>query len=435
MLESRFARNAVALAADEEYAIPALVTIYSLLHHAKRPESIQLYVLLSSDFPVERKEQIDQILMRVNAPKAIYFDMGAMYDEVSLNIAHTSSATFFRLKLPDLLPHEDRCLYLDTDLLVCDDLSELFRMDFEDCYFASVTAAFYCDPQRKLAHEKSIDVPDLINYPNAGVLVMNLGKMREDGLSAAFDLLVQKNYPMQDQDVLYKACYGKIKRLRPTFNALNGYGLNVEEYGWKDSFLPLAYTLEEWREACESPKVVHFARPEKPWFDYSLPFADIWWDTAFHAGIGEDCFFRYMRRNVEYRNLLLSWREKPWFDYSLPFADIWWDTAFHAGIGEDCFFRYMRRNVEYRNLLLSWREKEKWQLKDRMVHADEKIKQLGDQLSAKACQCRESMDAVSRLEREKEDLSCAVDHLRCELERAHKALDNLERSETFLVGK
>lgn len=388
MLESRFARNAVALAADEEYAIPALVTIYSLLHHAKRPESIQLYVLLSSDFPVERKEQIDQILMRVNAPKAIYFDMGAMYDEVSLNIAHTSSATFFRLKLPDLLPHEDRCLYLDTDLLVCDDLSELFRMDFEDCYFASVTAAFYCDPQRKLAHEKSIDVPDLINYPNAGVLVMNLGKMREDGLSAAFDLLVQKNYPMQDQDVLYKACYGKIKRLRPTFNALNGYGLNVEEYGWKDSFLPLAYTLEEWREACESPKVVHFARPEKPWFDYSLPFADIWWDTAFHAGIGEDCFFRYMRRNVEYRNLLLSWREK-----------------------------------------------EKWQLKDRMVHADEKIKQLGDQLSAKACQCRESMDAVSRLEREKEDLSCAVDHLRCELERAHKALDNLERSETFLVGK
>lgn len=388
MLESRFARNAVALAADEEYAIPALVTIYSLLHHANRPESIQLYVLLSSDFPVERKEQIDQLLMQANAPKAIYFDMGAMYDEVSLNIAHTSSATFFRLKLPDLLPHEDRCLYLDTDLLVCDDLSELFRMDFEDCYFASVTAAFYCEPQRKLAHEKSIDVPDLINYPNAGVLVMNLSKMREDGLSAAFDLLVQKNYPMQDQDVLYKACYGKIKRLRPTFNALNGYGLNVEEYGSKDSFLPLAYTLEEWREACDSPKVVHFARPEKPWFDYSLPFADIWWDTAFHAGIGEDCFFRYMRRNVEYRNLLLSWREK-----------------------------------------------EKWQLKDRMVHADEKIKQLGDQLSAKACQCRESRDAVSRLEREKEDLSCAVDHLRCELERAHKALDNLEHSETFLVGK
>lgn len=315
IVEEIKASYAVALAADEEYAIPALVTIYSLFRSAINPASLQLHMLLSSDFPVKRKMQIDAFLKKEGAPSAIYYDMHNAYDNVNLNIAHTSSATFFRLRLPSLLANEERCLYLDTDLLVCDDLSELLSLDLGDCYFASVTAAFYCEPRRKHDHARSIDVPDLINYPNAGVLLMNLKKMREDGLEAEFDMLAKKNYPMQDQDILYKACYGHIMRLRPAFNALNGYDLTVDAYGAENSFLPLAYSLKEWKEACESPKIIHFARPEKPWFDYSLPFADEWWKCVFRAGWGEECFFRYMVRNTEYRNLLLSYREKEKWRY------------------------------------------------------------------------------------------------------------------------
>lgn len=402
MAGKQLARCAVALAADEEYAIPAVVTIYSLLEHAENPESIQLYMLLSSDFPVEYRNKINDLLAQKGAPQARYFDMGSLYEDVNLNIAHTSSATFFRLELPRLLPHEEKCLYLDTDLLVCGDLSELFSMDLGDDYFASVTAAFYCEPQRKLAHEKSIDVPDLINYPNAGVLVMNLEKMRLDHMGDMFEFLKGKNYPMQDQDILYKACYGKIKKLRPAFNALNGYGLTVEEYGAKDSFLPLAYTLEEWREACDKPKIIHFARPEKPWFDYALPFADKWWETAYRAEVGEACFFKYMRRNVEYRNLLLSWREK-----------------------------------------------EKWNFRDRALQADEKVKKLEMQMTECAEEHRSTVAALADLEQSREELATTVDRLNSELDATRNTLEEtrntleetsdilqaVRQSEAFRIGR
>lgn len=378
---------AVALATDEEYSIPTLVTICSLLENSNDPSCIQLYILLSGEFPEKRRKQIDTYLMAMDAPRAIYFNMQNAYNEVDLSIAHTSRATFFRLRLPSLLATEERCLYLDTDILVREDLTELFSLDLGDSYFASVTAAFYCEPQRKFAHEQSIDVPDLVNYPNAGVLVMNLAKMRADGLEDKFNLLVEKSYPMQDQDVLYKACYGHIMRLRPAFNALNGYGLNVDAYGEEDSFLPLAYTLEEWKEACEKPKIIHFARPEKPWFDYSLPFADEWWSVVFRMGLGEECFFRYMSRNIEYRNLLLSWREK-----------------------------------------------EKWRLRDesiRVVRERDELKRKCDASNKDLAEGKVRIESMQRdLDRaEREEAS-----LREKLKKANATIDSIKASRTFRIG-
>ena len=44
---------------------------------------------------------------------------------------HISKATYFRLLLPEILPENiDRILFLDSDILVVDDLSEIANLNF-----------------------------------------------------------------------------------------------------------------------------------------------------------------------------------------------------------------------------------------------------------------------------------------------------------------
>ena len=44
-----------------------------------------------------------------------------------MTINYISVATYLRIKLPSLLPDHDKVLYLDADLLVLDDITEIFK--------------------------------------------------------------------------------------------------------------------------------------------------------------------------------------------------------------------------------------------------------------------------------------------------------------------
>lgn len=285
----------IALAADEAYALPLSVAIYSLLKNTQYPEMIRLHILVNEDFPKNRIEEILGITRRFGAPEPSFYPLDNIYPDATLTIPHTSRATYYRLSLPNLLCDADYCLYLDSDILVCGDVLDIFsaRILGEDWYVAWVTSPSYCEPAKNERHRKTIGVSSLQGYPNAGVILMNLAMMRKDQIQDRFMELLDERLPMQDQDVIYKACQGPMRSLPPRCNALNAYELSPSEYLRPGSCLPLAYSREEWREACESPVVIHFARKEKPWIDYSLGMASLWWEYAFEAGLGKECFFRY----------------------------------------------------------------------------------------------------------------------------------------------
>ena len=84
-------------------------------------------------------------------------------------------------------------LQLDIDTVVNDDLSPLWAIDLSDSYFAAV-------PEHLGGHR-----PYGPKYYNAGVMLINLHKVREDGVEdVMIDLLNREKLPYIDQDAWNK---------------------------------------------------------------------------------------------------------------------------------------------------------------------------------------------------------------------------------------
>lgn len=110
-----------------------------------------------------------------------------------------------KLALPEVFPELERVLWLDVDTIVRKDIGQLFDTDLGGCYLAAAE-----EPMRSKRP---------FMYFNAGVMVMDLCRLRD---GKAKDLIRLANgYPMDfpDQDAINLLCQGKIKPISPYFNS------------------------------------------------------------------------------------------------------------------------------------------------------------------------------------------------------------------------
>lgn len=270
----------IVMAADENYACPLLVSISSLLRNAGPDTAYDLYLLIHGDFSEQSREKIRRLCLSDGNGSPCFIDMMDSFSDTPLHIAHTSPPTYFRLRLPSLLPEINKCIYLDADILVLKDLAELYATEMGDCCLAGVRApAYYSFPNRK-AREfqiRRLGIPDTDCYVNAGVLLMDLRKMREQGLEKQFQGALGNGYSSQDQDILNVVCYGQILTLPFKFNVMTKYPLTCEGVWEREEGLQEAVAKEEWDEGRNDPVIIHYAGAVKPWDDASLPLAGYWW--------------------------------------------------------------------------------------------------------------------------------------------------------------
>ena len=127
-----------------------------------------------------------------------------------------SYMSLLRLALHEILPEEDRVLWLDIDTIVNTDITDLFGTELDGCYVAAV--------------EEPIRSKDPFLYYNAGVMVMDLKKLR-DGMA---DLLIRYvnrvDLRFPDQDVINLLCQGRIKPISPYWNS-NKWIVEVSDPG------------------------------------------------------------------------------------------------------------------------------------------------------------------------------------------------------------
>lgn len=272
----------IVMASDNNYAVPLYVSVASAVR-SKGPETAyRFHMLVSDDFSRNIMDSVDRILELAGCPAADWIFMGRAYQDASMHIGHTTTATYYRLQIPDILKC-DKCIYLDVDICVCGDLSELFNTDLSNYYIAGVKAAgYYTSEEERALKAEILHIEAFDRYINAGVAVMNLAKIRRDDLIRKFDELIPCNFRSQDQDILNSACYPNIKILPPKFNAMTKYPL--ESKGYDNSPLVRAcFSREEWEEASEAPVIVHYADARKPWMYRDSCFADRWWNSFSYA--------------------------------------------------------------------------------------------------------------------------------------------------------
>ncbi|MCW2990504.1 MAG: ral stress protein [Solirubrobacterales bacterium] len=170
-----------------------------------------------------------------------------------------TSAMWYRILLPELLPDVERVLYLDVDTLALDSIAPLWDVDLDGALVAAVTNLF--EAWRGTEHTDALGL-DQSDYFNSGVLLLHLDEMRRsDTVSeirrVAAERADQLLWP--DQDVLNLVLGPRRVPLAPRWNAMNSVFLfdhAAEVFG-----------EQAVAEARDRPAIRHFEGPgaNKPW--------------------------------------------------------------------------------------------------------------------------------------------------------------------------
>jgi lipopolysaccharide biosynthesis glycosyltransferase len=163
---------------------------------------------------------------------------------------HASKATYAKMLLHEMFPHLDRVIYLDCDLLVQRDLTDLASVDLESHCLAAVqdnTVGTLGSPVETLAQQfptLALDAP----YLNAGVLVLDLERLRVTGATEMFRSMAAVVAAKFGDQSLWNAAYPGLWRKLP-------------EHWNRQVFLLPKFNLFPSGPA----SIWHFTRDFKPW--------------------------------------------------------------------------------------------------------------------------------------------------------------------------
>ncbi|WP_270088417.1 glycosyltransferase family 8 protein [Sphingobacterium sp. SYP-B4668] len=262
-------RIPVVLCFDDKLLMPAGVCINSLLMHAHENTFYHIFILHDSDCVFPQAGYLD-LLSSVYPNCAIeYRCVGPEFKE-AFQVRGITQATYYRLLIPDIVTGYDKLMYHDVDVIFRTDLSHVFEQtDLTDSYLAGVVAPSFMDLEMQ-SYIKGLGL-NPVAYVLAGNIIMNVKKMRDDGVVHLFRKMVsESSYRYQDMDILNLVCRGSIKYLPPTFCG------TIEMFKLKAHRVETAVYTQQDLDQLDVDGIVHYNGP-KPWKEW-CPNLDIWWE-------------------------------------------------------------------------------------------------------------------------------------------------------------
>ena len=248
---------------DENYIPFFAVTLQSIKNHASNDNFYSIKVLHGNTIKFTTQESITKLFESQNF-EIQFVDISQQIKPFFSNL-HTrdyySKSTYYRLFIPNLYQEMDKALYLDSDIVVLDDVANLYNVDLKDNYVAGVhDQAVEIIPEFQEYVVNRIGVKKQEDYFNAGILLMNLEKLRKINFQEKFiELLNRVTYVVaQDQDYLNTICKGHVLLLDKSWNTMPIPNTEVPE---------------------NQLKIVHYNLSFKPWHT-SVLYEKFFWEYA-----------------------------------------------------------------------------------------------------------------------------------------------------------
>ncbi|MDO5382822.1 MAG: glycosyltransferase family 8 protein [Eubacteriales bacterium] len=177
------------------------------------------------------------------------------YDYFTLTI-------FYRLFIADMFPEYDKGIYIDSDIIVPGDISELYNIDLKDNLIGGcvdISVAEFDEIQNYYKNAVGVRGDE---YINSGVLLMNLKELRKVKFAEKFmDLLHNYKFDViaPDQDYINAMCKGRILHIDNRWDSMPAPGL---------------------AQPFENPKLIHYNLFQKPWHYDGVGYEDYFWSYA-----------------------------------------------------------------------------------------------------------------------------------------------------------
>ena len=261
-------KRAVVFAGDYAYIRQIETAMKSICRHNSH---LKIYVL-NKDIP---QEWFSRLRMYIQEMGGDLIDCKLIGQQFQMNwsnkLPHINHMTFARYYIPDFVI-EDKVFYLDSDLVVTGDLTDLFELDLGENYLGAARSCFGAG----------------VGF-NAGVLLINNKKWRSENIRQKLIELTEKeheNVGEGDQSILNILFQNSCYQLEDTYNFQIGFDAGAAEKNHAFVFeIPLT----------PLPKILHYISPDKPWKQFSVGrLRKEWWKYSL----------------MEWSYIVSSWKEK-----------------------------------------------------------------------------------------------------------------------------
>jgi lipopolysaccharide biosynthesis glycosyltransferase len=180
---------------------------------------------------------------------------------------------YYRLMLPQFLPHLDKIIYSDVDVIFCNAMEEADQVDLRDHLIAGVKDTFNLSKAERRKKRKYKLLDDR-QYLCSGFLIMNLKALRNQSLyNTWIELSKNKSFNYPDQDILNYTCRGRKLSLHLKYSFIP-----MGQKGYNKCLRENVFLRQEYEEATNKPTILHYAGL-KPW-NNAVPLGEIWWKYA-----------------------------------------------------------------------------------------------------------------------------------------------------------
>jgi lipopolysaccharide biosynthesis glycosyltransferase len=235
----------LAIAFDQNYLSPFYALLMSILEHNSR-NKIVIHAIITGVTENEQ-EQIREFI-RKHGHDINFYEIDQEYVSKFVLVSKWTAAVYYRLFFTFLIPADvQRLLYIDTDVLVVNDLSELYRQDLHSYPVGAVY-----DNYVKTAPQLGIEQEG--NYFNSGVLLIDVAKWKEQQISEkAMQFLA--DYPDKikfvDQDALNAVLKNNWKKMDWKYNTMY-------------SLIPQDIRKDQLDDFIKDKVILHFTL-QRPW--------------------------------------------------------------------------------------------------------------------------------------------------------------------------
>lgn len=272
---------------DDNYVYYSLPFMYSLIKNNSAWAEIVFHI--ASDNLSKEYRTFLSNFSKENGTETIIYEVDTSIFKTLKHSVRYPALLYYKLIPHVILPKNiDRAIFFDTDMICTHSLEDLYHTELYDNYFAMCYGIISF---KKLINGITEGVE--ANYHNSGMMICNLNKLRNDGISVETYLNYAQDHPqgnLFEEFFLNNYYYGKILSLMPFDYNYNIGGRNLySEFCLTHNITARMAILHYFPFGNDSPII-------KPWDAY-----EYYYENKLNDKIPQDIFVLY----------------KLWWDYAL----------------------------------------------------------------------------------------------------------------------
>ena len=247
----------IAMILENDSVYQGIMLITSILENSNKDTDYEFYILLPMKFYID------------NRHKLLTLEVKYKNSKIHLIQPFEKYILPFKLNLFSLIPNNDKIIFLNNNTLVNKDLTDLYKTDIEDFYYAGVINNDKEKFSNKINLNRTIDT---------SVMLINLKKIR-DNESMKNKLIQLYNKYQQDDLIINIICNSDNLKILDSKYAMQNFD-NVDLANDFNKKITNEYRYDEKEFISSYYDPVISVLNCKPWENYKCEKSEIWWYYA-----------------------------------------------------------------------------------------------------------------------------------------------------------